>query len=88
MDCQLADDVQVRKESWGLLLYSQRRHKICFVKSGDWLDPEYFNRNWTVSSVAGDIAKRTGNPPKIVEHSLHKLTGCLKANRMIVDELC
>ena len=35
----LAKNVQVRKESWGLLFYSPAQHKVCFVRSGDWLYP-------------------------------------------------
>ena len=81
----LADRVQVRKESWGLLFYHQVRHKMCFVKSGDWLFPEHFNGTWTEQSVIEDIASRTGIPKEEVERSLPKLTRQLISSRMLAS---
>lgn len=88
MVCRLAENVQVRKESWGLLFYSQPRHKVCFVRSGDWLYPQYFDGTWTLDSITDDIAKRTGTPAEIIERSIPELTERLIKNRMIVNELC
>ena len=88
MACRLADNVQVRKEDWGLLFYSQARHKLCFVRSGGWLCPEHFDGSWTFESIISDIAARTGTPAEIIERSVPKLTEKLISNRMIVDELC
>ena len=85
---RLAKNVQVRKESWGLLFYSQPRHKVCFVRSGDWLFPEYFDGTWTFSELVGDIARRTGNPDDVIESSLQKTTKYLMDSEMIVNELC
>jgi hypothetical protein len=85
---RLAEDVQVRKESWGLLFYQQLRHKVYFVRSGDWLYPRYFDGSWSFDSMVGDIARRTGTPAEIIERSIQKLTGRLMDNRMIVNELC
>jgi hypothetical protein len=87
MACRLAENVQVRKESWGLLFYSQPQHKVCFVKSGDWLYPEHFDGSWTLDDITNDIARRTGTPAEIIERSIPKLTERLTANRMIVNEL-
>ena len=83
----LAENVQVRKESWGLLFYSQPRHKLCFVKSGRWLEPEHFNGNWSLDGLAADIAGRTGKSIETVKSTLTKLTGNLIENRMVVDGL-
>ena len=88
MACRLADNVQVRKEDWGLLFYSQNRHKLCFVRSGDWLYPYYFDGSWTFKNIVDDVATRTGTPAEIIERSIPKLTEKLTANRMIVDEPC
>lgn len=88
MACRLADSVQVRKENWGLLFYSQRRHKVSFVRSGDWLYPQHFDGTWTLDSIVADIAGRTGTPAEIIERSIPKLTRHLTADRMIADELC
>lgn len=88
MVCRLAENIQVRKESWGLLFYSQHRHKVCFVKSGDWLYPEHFDGTWTLDDITDDIARRTDTPAEIIERSIPKLTERLTANRMIVNELC
>ena len=88
MPCRLADNVQVRKEDWGLLFYSQARHKLCFVRSGGWLYPEHFDGSWTFEGIVDDIAVRTDTPAEIIERAIPKLTETLAANRMIVDELC
>jgi hypothetical protein len=87
MTCRLAGGVQVRKESWGLLFYSQPRHKLCFVRSGNWLYPEHFNGTWTFENMVEDIAGRTGTPAEIIERSMPTLAQNLVANRMIVDGL-
>ena len=85
---QLAKNVQVRKESWGLLFYSQTRHKVYFVRSGDWLYPHYFDGTWTFNSLVSDIARRADNPLEIIERSVQKLTKRLMDNGMIVNESC
>lgn len=87
MTCRLADNVRVRKESWGLLFYVPSRHRVCFVRSGDWLYPRHFDGTWTFDTIVADIAERTGTPAEIVERSLPKLTGQLAAKRMIADEV-
>jgi hypothetical protein len=87
MSYRLADNVQVRKESWGLLFYSQPRHKVCFVKSGDWLSPAHFDGTWTTESITEDISKRIDRPVENIEHTLCKLTRNLTAGRMITDEV-
>ena len=88
MTCRLAESVQVRKESWGLLFYSRARHGICFVRSGDWLYPGYFDGTWTFDHLVNDIARRTGNPAEIVERSVEKVTKQLMENGMIINEPC
>ena len=88
MAYRLAEDVQVRKESWGLLFYQQLRHRVCFVRSSDWLYPRYFDGSWTFDGMVGDIARRTGTPAEIIERSIQKLTGHLTDNGMIANELC
>ena len=85
---RLAENVQVRKETWGLLFYSQPQHKVCFVRSGDWLYPEHFDGTWAFDGLVGDIARRTGAPAEIIERSIPGLTRHLIKNRMITDELC
>ena len=84
---RLADNVRVRKESWGLLFYSPPRHKVCFVRSGDWLSPDSFTGEWTVAGLAENIAGRTGTSAGVIERSLRKMTGQLIHSRMVVDEL-
>ena len=87
MPCRLAPDVQVRKESWGLLFYVQTRHKVCFVRSGDWLFPAHFDGTWSFESIMNDIARRTGASAEIIGRSLPKLTSHLTSSRMILDEV-
>jgi hypothetical protein len=84
----LANDVQVRKESWGLLFYSQNKHKACFMRSGDWLYPEYFDGTWTFESLVSDIAKRVGIPIEIIERSVQKSINHLINKGIIINELC
>ena len=86
MPYRLADCVQVRKEAWGLLFYHQRRHKMLFVRSRDWLYPEHFDGTWTAETIIEDISRRTGKSAASVSASLPKLTERLTKNRMIVKE--
>jgi hypothetical protein len=88
MSYRLADNVQVRKENWGLLFYSQPRHKVSFVRSGDWLSPSHFDGTWTFESITIDISKRTASPMEMVERILQKLTDNLTSSRVITDEVC
>lgn len=88
MVCRLAKSVQVRKEGWGLLFYSHGEHRVYFVRSGDWLHPQYFDGTWPFDSLVSDIAKRTDTPAEIIERSIQKLTTYLVQSRMIVDEPC
>jgi hypothetical protein len=85
---RLAKNVQVRKESWGLLFYSQPKHKVCFVRSGDWLYPRYFDGTWTFDGLVGDIARRVETPAEIIERSIQKSINYLTDSGMIVNELC
>jgi hypothetical protein len=87
MPYHLAPGVQVRQESWGLLFYQQTRHKVCFVRSGDWLCPAHFDGTWTLESIREDIARRTGAPAENIARSLPKLTKHLTSSRMILDEV-
>jgi putative mycofactocin binding protein MftB len=81
---RLANDVQVRKEAWGLLFYRQAEHKVYFVRSGEWLKPEHFDGTWTLENLTQDIAKRTGALVENIKTALPKLTERLTANRMLV----
>jgi hypothetical protein len=87
MPLYLADNVQVRKESWGLLFYRPAPHKLCFVRSGDWLYPAHFNGTWTLESIIVDISRRTSAPVEIIERSLPKLTDRLIKNQVITHEI-
>jgi len=87
MVCRLAEGVQVRKERWGLLFYSQPSHKLCFVRSGDWFYPRHFDGTWTFERMVDDIAENTSTPAEIIERSMPKLAGQLASNRVIVDGL-
>ncbi len=84
---RLAEGVQVRKESWGLLFYVPSRHRVFFVRSGDWLYPRHFNGTWTPVDIAADITRRTGAPAELIERNLPRLTARLAASRMIADEV-
>jgi hypothetical protein len=88
MPYHLADNVQVRKESWGLLFYMPIRHKLCFVRSGEWLSPAHFDGTWTSDSIITDIVRRTGTPAETIERSLRRLTDHLIKNRVIINEVC
>jgi hypothetical protein len=88
MAFRLAENVQVRKESWGLLFYTPARHGVCFIKSGDWLYPRYFDRTWTFSDMVGDVTERIGTSAKTIEGAIFKLITHLVERRIIVDEPC
>lgn len=87
MICRLAEGVQLRKEKWGLLFYSQPRHKLCFVRSGDWLYPRHFDGTWTFERMVDDIANHTGTPAEIIERSIPVMARQLASNRVIIDGL-
>ena len=87
MACRLADGVQVRKENWGLLFYASTRHKVCFVKSGHWLDPRHFDGSWTLDDIFADVASRTASPVEIIERTLAPLADRLIKNRVIINEI-
>ena len=85
---RLADNVQVRKESWGLLFYAQIQHRLFFVRSRDWLYPYYFDGTWTFDHMVEDVSARTENSSDIIEKNLQKLTDSLLKNGMVAHELC
>jgi putative mycofactocin binding protein MftB len=87
MPFRLADNVQVRQESWGLLFYRQAQHKLCFVRSADWLRPAHFDGTWTLENIIDDISRRTGSPPEAIERSLSRLTDRLAGDRVIDHEV-
>jgi putative mycofactocin binding protein MftB len=84
---RLADGVQVRRESWGLLFYRPAQHKLSFVKSADWLQPAHFDGTWTFEGIINDISRRTGAPREIIERSLSRLTDHLAGNQVISHEI-
>jgi putative mycofactocin binding protein MftB len=88
MVLRLAEDVRVRQESWGLLLYSHSRHRLSFVRSGRWLSPEHFTGTWNFSEIVRDVTQRNGLTIDRVEPVLRKLTANLLKNGMIFHELC
>jgi hypothetical protein len=84
---RLAEGVRVRRESWGLLFYAPARHKVLFVRSGDWLEPGHFDGTRSAADNVEDIAARTGAPAEIIERTLSRLTARLAAERLITDEV-
>jgi hypothetical protein len=96
---RLADKVQVRKESWGLLFYRQTPHKMCFVRSGDWLYPSHFDGTWTEESIIDDIVRGGGVPTAIdivrgggvpaatLKRVLTRLIQRLTQSRLIIHEV-
>lgn len=87
MKLHLADRVQVRRESWGLLFYSQLQHRMYFIRSGNWLSPDHFDGTWTFEALIEDIATRQCASVTLVERNLHKITDNLIRNGVIICEL-
>lgn len=83
----LAEGVQVRKESWGLLFYSQNSHRLLFVKSGNWLIPEMLSGKWNPVSLIDEVSRRTGCSEEIARKMLTNLLNYLIKCGIIVDEL-
>lgn len=79
--------VQVRKESWGLVFYSQLKHKILFVKSTDLLYPHHFDGTWTFTAIAEDASDRTGNPLIPTEKAIRTCIDKLLDRGLVVHEL-
>jgi len=84
---RLAHGVQVRKEAWGLLFYLPAGHRVCFIRSGDWLCPGHFDGTWSLEDIIADVSTRTGTPAEMVERSLPRLTARLAAGGMVADEI-
>ena len=85
---RLAQGVQVRKEIWGLLFYSQSDHKIHFIRSKDMLYPWHFDGTWTFDHIIREIAERLEIPFEAVERSIKKVIDRLIEKEMVVNELC
>ena len=85
---RLAQGVQVRKEIWGLLFYSQADHKIHFIRSRNMLYPWHFDGTWTLDRIIREIAERLKIPSESVEPSIKKVIDRLLEKEMIIDELC
>ena len=87
MPLRLVAGVRVRRERWGLLFYRPAPHKLCFVKSGDWLRPGHFDGTWTPDTIANEVSRRTGTPPENFARALPRLVGRLIKNRVISNEI-
>ncbi len=80
---RLAKGVQVRKEDWGLLFYSQAESKIYFVKSGDRLHPLSSDGTFQSDSICcneADAARISS------EHSVKNLITYLMERDILVNE--
>jgi putative mycofactocin binding protein MftB len=83
----LANNVQVRKEGWGLLFYSQTQHRIFFLRSKNLLFPDYFEGAWTLNNLLEAVVTRTQSNVNAIEPILQKLLDSLLKSGMIVHEL-
>jgi hypothetical protein len=81
----LAKGVQVRKEDWGLLLYSQAESKIYFVKSGNRLHPAYSDGRFQPDSLRCNEADSTDSSD-FMPHPIQKLISHLIERGLIVNE--
>ena len=57
---RLVPGVQIRRESFGLLLYQRAGPRLYSLCSGSWLEPEYFGSGRTLAEWIHDT---TGRPP-------------------------
>jgi len=83
---RLAKGVQVRKEDWGLLFYSQGESRIYFVQSGDWLSPLYSDGAFRLDSSRCNEVKHTGASTKVIENSVHKLITYLVERGIVANQ--
>jgi putative mycofactocin binding protein MftB len=80
---RLAEGVQVRKEGWGLLFYSQGKSKIYFVKSGDRLHPLSYDGTFQPDSLE---YRPTNSLDILSEHPAQRLISQLVERGLIVNE--
>ncbi len=60
MRFKLADGVQVRDETFGLLFYNYRGPRLYFVPSKDLIDAAFFNGRQSVSGLIASTCDRKG----------------------------
>ena len=82
----LAKGVQVRKEDWGLLFYSQGENKIYFAKSGDLLQPIHSDDTFKLAINHSEKSNSSANSAKSIEESIQKLIASLIERGIVVRE--
>ena len=83
MSYRLADGVQVRAETFGLLFYNYRGPRLYFVPSQDLIDVDFFNGRQSVSGLISSICARKGWTKSQVEKKITQVLAKLEDKGLI-----
>ena len=83
---RLANGVQVRKESFGLLFYDYKGPRLYFVPSKDLLTDSFFNGEKSVKDITGSLAASGEKYRKKIQERILKLLDIIEAKGLIYGQ--
>jgi putative mycofactocin binding protein MftB len=79
----LADGVQVRRETFGLLFYKYRGPRLYFLPSQDLFDSDFFEGHQSAADLIGTICTRHDWPRKWIEDRVEQVLTLLESKGLI-----
>ena len=79
----LADGVQVRRETFGLLFYNYRGPRLFFLPSQDLFDRDFFDGRHPAADLIGAIWTRHDWPRKWIEDRVEQVLTLLESKGLI-----
>ena len=83
MSFRLADGVQVREETFGLLFYDYRGPRLYFVPSKDLIDVDFFNGRQSVTELIASICNRKGSTKALAAERVTQVLAKLEDKGLI-----
>ena len=79
----LADGVQVRRETFGLLFYNYHGPRLYFLPSKDLFGSDFFNGQQSSADLIGTICTRHDWPRKWIEDRVEQILTLLESKGLI-----
>lgn len=79
----LADGVQVRRETFGLLFYNYRGPRLYFLPSKDLFDSDFFDGHQSAADLIRTISTRHGWPRQWIEDRIEQVLTLLESKGLI-----